>query len=101
LEQATGLAQSNSPLLRQSRAKVEQAQGLAVQAGLYPNPQQNSGNPNQLGGDNSLYSVGFSQEVVRAGKPLECCWVARIAVYPAVYLRGRAVALGLQYSRSV
>jgi outer membrane protein, heavy metal efflux system len=68
LESAVGLAQANSPVLRQSRARIEQAQGLAVQAGLYPNPQQNSGNPNQLGGTNSLYSVGFNQEIVRAGK---------------------------------
>jgi outer membrane protein, heavy metal efflux system len=68
LERATGLALGNSPSLRQARAKIEQAQGIAVQVGLYPNPIQNSGNPNQLGGDNSLYSVGFSQEVVRAGK---------------------------------
>ena len=68
LERATELATSNSPVIGQARAKVDQAQGLMVQAGLYPNPVQNSGNPNQLGGDNSLYSVGFSQEVVRAGK---------------------------------
>ena len=68
LERAVGLAQANSPVLRQSRARIEQAQGLAIQAGLYPNPQQNSGNPNQFGGTNSLYSVGFSQEIVRAGK---------------------------------
>jgi cobalt-zinc-cadmium efflux system outer membrane protein len=53
---------------RQARARIEQQQGLAVQAGLYPNPQQNSGNPNQLGGANSLYSVGIQQEIVRAGK---------------------------------
>jgi cobalt-zinc-cadmium efflux system outer membrane protein len=68
LEQATNLALNNSPLLRQSRARVEQAQGLAVQAGLYPNPQQNSGNPNQFGGGQSLYSFGIQQEIVRAGK---------------------------------
>ena len=34
-----------------------------MQAGLYPNPQQNSGNPNQLGGNNSLYSFGIQQEI--------------------------------------
>ncbi|MBI3837929.1 MAG: TolC family protein [Planctomycetia bacterium] len=68
LERAAGLALTNSPVLRQARARIEQAQGLAIQAGLYPNPQQNSGNPNQLGGGNSLYSAGMSQEIVRAGK---------------------------------
>ncbi len=68
LDQAVNLTLGNSPLLRQARARIEQQQGLAVQAGLYPNPQQNSGNPNQLGGGNSLYSVGIQQEIVRAGK---------------------------------
>lgn len=68
LEQATTMALNNSPLLRQARARVEQAQGLAIQAGLYPNPQQNSGNPQQIGGNNSVYSVGIQQEIVRAGK---------------------------------
>jgi cobalt-zinc-cadmium efflux system outer membrane protein len=68
LEAVTLLALGNSPALRQAWARVEQSRGLAIQAGLYPNPTQNSGNPNQLGGDNSLYSVGVTQEVVRAGK---------------------------------
>jgi outer membrane protein, heavy metal efflux system len=68
LQRTVMLAMGNSPVVRQAQARVEQAQGLAVQAGLYPNPIQNSGNPNQLGGNNSLYSVGFSQEVVRANK---------------------------------
>ncbi len=68
LERATALAVANSPLIGQAQAHVDQAQGLAIQAGLYPNPIQNSGNPVQLGGNNGLYSVGFSQEIVRAGK---------------------------------
>jgi len=68
LQSVTALALGNSPVLRQGWARVEQSRGLAIQAGLYPNPTQNSGNPNQLGGDNSLYSVGVTQEVVRAGK---------------------------------
>ena len=68
LERAIDLAMGNSPLMAQARAKIEQAQGLAIQAGLYPNPQQNSGNPNQLAGNNSIYSVGLQQEIVRAGK---------------------------------
>ncbi|HEX3725033.1 MAG TPA: TolC family protein [Pirellulales bacterium] len=68
LEQISQLAMANSPVLRQARARVDQTEGLAVQAGLYPNPMQNSGNPNQLGGNGSLYSVGFQQEIVRANK---------------------------------
>jgi cobalt-zinc-cadmium efflux system outer membrane protein len=68
LDRAVNLALANSPTLAQSRAKVEQAQGLAIQAGLYPNPQENSGNPLQFGGANSSYSIGVQQEIVRAGK---------------------------------
>jgi len=68
IQQAVGVALANHPILRKARAGVEEAQGRAVQAGLYPNPIQNSGNPVQLGGRNSLYSVGINQEVVRAGK---------------------------------
>jgi cobalt-zinc-cadmium efflux system outer membrane protein len=68
LDRATGLALGNSPVLRQAVARVEQAQGTWVQVGLYPNPIQNSGNPHQLGGNNSLYSAGVSQEIVRGGK---------------------------------
>src|SRR5437899_2358521 len=68
LDRAVNLALSNSPVLAQARAKIDQAQGLAIQAGLYPNPQENSGNPLQFGGANSVYSIGIQQEIVRAGK---------------------------------
>ena len=68
LDRVTSLTLANNPALRQAQARVQQAQGLAIQAGLYPNPQQNSGNPNQLGGGNSLYSAGITQEIVRANK---------------------------------
>ncbi len=68
LAQAAQMAMANSPTLVEARARIEQARGHAIQVGLYPNPQQNSGNPNQFGGANSLYSVGLSQEFVRGGK---------------------------------
>lgn len=68
LPEAERLAVQNSPQIRQAAANVEQARGLAVQSSLYPNPVENSGNPNQLGGANSLYSVGVTQEIVRGGK---------------------------------
>ncbi len=38
LERAVELALGNSPVIVQARAKIDQAQGLAIQAGLYPNP---------------------------------------------------------------
>ncbi|MBX9789975.1 MAG: TolC family protein [Pirellulales bacterium] len=56
------------PLLRAARARIGEAQGQAIQAGLLPNPQQNSGNPVQLGGRNSTYSAGVIQQVPTAGK---------------------------------
>ena len=62
------LAMNYHPLLRVARARIGEAQGQAIQAGLLPNPQQNSGNPVQLGGRNSTYSAGLLQEVPTAGK---------------------------------
>ena len=62
------LAMNYHPLLRAARARIGEAQGRAIQAGLLPNPQQNSGNPVQLGGRNSTYSAGLLQEVPTAGK---------------------------------
>jgi cobalt-zinc-cadmium efflux system outer membrane protein len=47
---------------------VEEARGLAIQSSLYPNPTQDAGNPQQLGGTNSSYTVGLTQEIVRGGK---------------------------------
>ena len=42
--------------------------GLAIQAGLYPNPRFDTGNPQQLGGSNTLFNGGLTQEWVRGGK---------------------------------
>jgi cobalt-zinc-cadmium efflux system outer membrane protein len=57
-----------SPVLRQARADVDEARGLAIQAGLYPNPRFDTGNPQQLGGSNTLFNGGLTQEWVRGGK---------------------------------
>jgi outer membrane protein, heavy metal efflux system len=72
LEDATRMALANSPLLAQAEAKVEQARGQVTQAGFYPNPRYDGGNPHQLGGSQSLYNTGITQPVVTGGKiPLD------------------------------
>jgi outer membrane protein, heavy metal efflux system len=72
LDDATRLALANSPLLQRAEARVEQARGRVIQAGLYPNPRYDGGNPHQLGGSQSLYNTGITQPVVTAGKlPLD------------------------------
>ena len=38
LQRTVMLAMANSPIVRQAQARIDQAQGLAIQAGLYPNP---------------------------------------------------------------
>ncbi|HWA97005.1 MAG TPA: TolC family protein [Pirellulales bacterium] len=69
LTQATALAEANSPRLRAARAAVDQAYGQMIQAGLYPNPRVDNGNPQFiLGGVNSVYNVGLTQTMVTAGK---------------------------------
>ncbi|MEI8211944.1 MAG: TolC family protein [Planctomycetota bacterium] len=68
LDQAVAMAISNHPSLREARAAIDEARGFAYQAGLYPNPRIDSGNPQTLGGANSVYSFGVTQEVIRGGK---------------------------------
>ncbi|HEY1785108.1 MAG TPA: TolC family protein [Pirellulales bacterium] len=68
LEDATRLALANSPLLQRAEARVVQAEGRMIQAGLYPNPRYDGGNPHQLGGTQSLYNTGITQPVVTGGK---------------------------------
>ena len=68
LEDATRMALMNSPLVQRAEARVEQARGRMIQAGLYPNPRYDGGNPHQLGGSQSLYNTGITQPVVSAGK---------------------------------
>ena len=68
LDDTAWLAMTYSPVLRQARADVDEARGLAIQAGLYPNPRFDTGNPQQLGGSNTLFDGGLTQEWVRGGK---------------------------------
>lgn len=69
LDDCVRLALTNSPRLTQARAAIDQAYGAMVQAGLYPNPRIDNGNPQFiLGGLNSVYNVGLTQPMVTAGK---------------------------------
>lgn len=69
LEQCVALALESHPQLAGAGAQVDEARGLAYQAGLYPNPRLDSGNPQVIGrSPSSVYSVGVTQEIVSAGK---------------------------------
>ncbi|HTU25458.1 MAG TPA: TolC family protein [Pirellulales bacterium] len=88
LEDATRMALANSPLLARAEARVEQARGRVVQAGLYPNPRYDGGNPHQLGGSQSLYNFGVTQPVVTAHKlPLDVSIAQRALVQAQLRLR--------------
>ncbi len=68
IQEAVDFALANHPAMQEALAAVEEARGLAYQAGLYPNPRLDSGNPQTIGGANSVYSLGVTQEIVRGGK---------------------------------
>ena len=68
LAHLTSLTDENNPVLRRDLARVEAAQGVAVQARLWPNPRIDSGNPQQLASYSSVYSTGFIQTIVTKGK---------------------------------
>lgn len=67
LEELQALAESSSPALRQAAADVETARGVAIQAGLYPNPLL-IGGANQIVGNQSQYYAAMSQEIVTKNK---------------------------------
>lgn len=68
LEQLEALAEANSPTLRRDLARVDAARGRALQAGLYPNPNFDPGNPQLFGGRNTTAAFGFSQRIITNGK---------------------------------
>lgn len=69
LEQCVTLALGNHPRLSEYDARIAEAQGNAVQAGLYPNPRIDSGNPQTIGNNKTgIYTIGLTQEVIRGGK---------------------------------
>ena len=68
LEYLCSQAVENHPLLRRDRARVNSAEGGALQAGLYPNPRFDTNNPQVFNGANSLFNAGVMQEFVVKGK---------------------------------
>jgi cobalt-zinc-cadmium efflux system outer membrane protein len=62
-------AVEHNAILRRDLAQVESLRGSALQAGLYPNPRFDTGNPPViLAGKESQYNFGFQQEIVVGGK---------------------------------
>jgi cobalt-zinc-cadmium efflux system outer membrane protein len=68
LEYLTRLALENHPLLRRDAARIDSAAGQALQKGLYPNPRFDTNNPQVFNGKNSMFNLGFQQEIVVKGK---------------------------------
>jgi outer membrane protein, heavy metal efflux system len=69
LQQLEEQATAQSPVLRRDLARIEAARGIALQAGLYPNPHFDSGNPPfTIAGRNSQFNFGVQQEIVVKGK---------------------------------
>ena len=69
LEDCVAIALTSHPRLAEAGARIDEANGLAIQAGMYPNPRLDSGSPQIVGPrGTSVYSTGVTQEIVRAGK---------------------------------
>lgn len=69
LDECVSLALASHPRLSEYQARISEAHGGAVQAGLYPNPRIDSGNPQVIGPNRTgVYSIGVTQDVVRGGK---------------------------------
>ncbi len=57
------------PRLVEAGFQIDQSRGNALQAGLYPNPRLDSGNPQTIGPQRAtILTTGLTQEVVTAGK---------------------------------
>ncbi|HEV3006999.1 MAG TPA: TolC family protein [Pirellulales bacterium] len=69
LERLTNLALQDHPVLRRARARVAEARGAALQAGLWANPRWDTNNPQVLAvGVNNAYNAGFQTEIPVMGK---------------------------------
>lgn len=69
IQDCVAIANQHHPLLIGASARVDEARGDLVQAGLYKNPRLDSGNPQTIGPTNSsVYSFGVTQEIIRGGK---------------------------------
>lgn len=63
-----GLAIANNPILRKAEAEIEAVMGERVQAGLYPNPNMETNNPEVFAGQNSFVNFGWAQTIIVKGK---------------------------------
>jgi cobalt-zinc-cadmium efflux system outer membrane protein len=68
LDYVSRLAEENHPILRRDRARITAAEGQSLQAGLYPNPNFDTNNPQVFNGHNSAFNAGFQQTFVTHGK---------------------------------
>ncbi|HTI52281.1 MAG TPA: TolC family protein [Planctomycetaceae bacterium] len=68
LAELTRLAEENHPVLRRDSARIVASEGEKLQAGLYPNPEFNTNNPEVFSGRNSSFNAGIMQEIVVKGK---------------------------------
>lgn len=62
------LADRYNPILRRDLARIQSAEGDALQAGLYPNPRFDTNNPEVFSGRNTALNAGFMQEIVTKRK---------------------------------
>jgi cobalt-zinc-cadmium efflux system outer membrane protein len=68
LDELSRLMEQHNPTLSRDLARIEEARGTALQAGIWPNIRLDPLNPAQFAGSNSQYSLGLMQNVVTAGK---------------------------------
>lgn len=69
LQECVAKALASHPGLAEASARIDESRGQVLQAGLYPNPRIDSGNPQTIGPKRTgVYTTGLTQEIVRGGK---------------------------------
>lgn len=69
LDECIAWAQMRHPRLTEAGFQIDEARGQALQAGLYPNPRIDSGNPQTIGPQQTtVLTTGLTQRIVTAGK---------------------------------
>ncbi|MDB5342067.1 MAG: TolC family protein [Schlesneria sp.] len=69
LDECIAWAQMRHPRLAEASFQIDEARGDALQAGLYPNPRIDSGNPQTIGPQKTtILTTGLTQRIVTAGK---------------------------------
>jgi cobalt-zinc-cadmium efflux system outer membrane protein len=69
LDECVAWARLRHPRLVEAGFQIDQTRGNALQAGLYPNPRIDSGNPQTIGAQRTtVLTTGLTQEIVTAGK---------------------------------